>query len=492
MRRLVALLIVLTWIAPSCLAAEVDNETLSLGRDLYEGARAYATAPQLVGVSMPATSMACVNCHGVRGEGKREADVDAPPLQWHRLTAARDGQPGFADEAAIAHAIESGVGRQVRVLRAPMPQFALTDQERTALLAYLRVLGTDSRPVAGVTPDRIALGSVLPLSGPRASVGRAIEQTLQTRLAELNQRGGLFGRQLTLRVADGGNEAGSALAAARGLMNEGVFALVASLSSARPGDLLALAQDHAVPLVSTLGVPLENSPDAYLTYLLPSLASQTEHLLDALLAHCDSRARGVLVLHAPTPALRQLARHAAEGSSGARAVWVESVADEAQLNAALRAHPAGTVIGLLPPAQAAALRKKWRKASDSSCLGTLAVVSGNPAHSVGEALPSAQIGSRVDLIALPMPALAQSGNAAMSEAQFWLRLTDLAVLTLAEALARAGRDLDAPSLIQALGTLRAYEPAPGFALTFSAQQHHGLSVAYLWRGDDHEPANSSP
>lgn len=492
MRRLVALLIGLTGIASSCLAAEVDNETLRLGRDLYEGVRAYAAAPLLVGVSMPATGMACVNCHGVRGEGKREADVDAPPLQWHRLTAARDGRPGFADEAAIAHAIESGVGRQARALRAPMPSFTLTDPERAALLAYLRVLGTDSRLIAGVTPDRIAIGSVLPLSGPRASVGRAIEQTLQARLAEMNQRGGLFGRQLALRVADGGNEAQSALAAARGLMNEGVFALVASLSSANPNDLIALAKKQGVPLVATLGVPLEESPDAYLTYLFPSLASQTRHLLGALPSHCDSRTRGILVLHAPTPALRQLARHAVANSAGPHAVWIKSVANEAQLKAALRAHPADTVIGLLPPGQAAVLRRKWRKAGSSSCMGTLAVVSGNPAQIAGEERRADQPGNRVELIALPMPALVQTGNAAMSEAQFWSRMADLAVLTLTEALARAGRDLDAPGLIQALGTLRAYEPAPGFVLTFSGQQHHGLSVAYLWRGDDHEPANLSP
>lgn len=497
MKRLCALLAGLALVAPSY--ATTDSKLIRLGRDLYQGAQAYTHAPQLVGVAMPTTGMACANCHGTRGEGGREANAEAPPLQWRRLTAARGALPGFADEAAIARAIELGLAREssatesntALTLRAPMPQFALTEQERAALLAYLRVLGTAAQPVAGVTASRIVLGSVLPLSGPRASVGRAIEQTLQTHLAELNQRGGVFGRQLTLRVADGGDDAHSALAAARNLMNDGVLALVASLSPAQPDNWLTLARDHAVPLVATLGVPLETSPDAYLTYLLPSLASQTKRLLDALPTYCGNRVQSVLVLHAATPELQRLAQLAA-ASAGARSVRIESVADATQLNTALRAHPADAVIGLLPPAQASALRRQWRTARGEGCLGTLAVVSGNPAQHAGEAALNRKAGHRVEVIALPMPALSQTGRVAMNEAQLWPRLAELAMRALTEALARAGRDLDAPALIQALGSLRAYEAAPGFALTFSSQQHHGLSVAYLWRGNDHEAAYSSP
>ncbi|MGB7816988.1 MAG: ABC transporter substrate-binding protein [Methylotenera sp.] len=482
------------WIKAELITPEAD--AVKLGRSLYRGSQAFSAPVKLAQVALPAASSACANCHGLRGEGKSEAGIQVPPLQWRRLMTARDGQPGFANAATIVHAIEMGKGRKQQNLLAPMPQFALSKQEQAALLAYLRVIGTESEPVAGVSAEAIIIGSVLPLSGRRATAGRAIQTALEARLAEVNHNGGIFGRQILLKVADAGEGSESAVQAALGLMHEGVFALLGSLAPDAQNELAALARNQNVPFVGTLGLPFKDSPDVYLTYLLPSLAMQTRQLLTELPQYCGAGAisAGTLVLYTAEPRLSELAQQV-RAVEVAGEVSLQIVANSLQIQEALKAHPSDTVIALLPPNLAATLRQHWaERKSTGQCLGTLAALSGHPANSTSvQSLKLEAKQKHIELIVLPMSPLIQPENAPpLTEAQLWPLLADIATQTFVEALARTGRVLDTPSFIQALGTLRTYVTESGLSVSFSEKQHHGLNVAYLWKEDDHEPAKLSP
>jgi mono/diheme cytochrome c family protein len=494
MKAACSLLLPLLWLAGLAWSglgwAQVGaTDPLQLGRSLYRGTQAFAAPARLGQLALP--NMACANCHGVRGEGRREAGIDAPPLQWRRLLAARDASPAFVDEAAIAQAIEANRGRQGQSLLAPMPQFFLTPQERTALLAYLRVLGSEAEPVVGVSADLITLGSVLPLSGARAALGRAIQAALQARLAEVNRNGGVFGRQLVLRVADAGSDGGHALQALNTLLDGGVFAVLASLVPGNPDELARSARSQGVPLVATLGVPLNDSADAYLTYLLPSLVSQSRQLLNTLARDCSPVATPKLVLYAPEPRLRALAQQLQVDADG---IHIQPVADAVQIQRALAVQPTGTVIGLLPPGLAKSLRQQWSAHNAAGqCLGTLAVLSGNPPHASSAPVAQAIARQPLEVSMLPMSPLTRAATAVpLTEAQIWPFLADTAVQIFVESAARTGRLLDTPGFLQALASLRSYTTASGLSVSFSEKQHHGLNVAYLWRGDDHESARQLP
>lgn len=473
-------------------AESIDSmaDAMQLGRSLYRGTVAFSGPARLAQFVLPATSKVCSNCHGLRGEGKSEAGIEAPSLQWRRLTAARGALPAFTSEDAIAQAIVEGTGRHQQPLLSPMPQFVLSAEERSALLAYLHVIGTEMDPVPGVHTGSITIGSVLPLSGSRAEIGRSIQSALEARLDRVNRNGGIFGRQIELRVADAGKDAKTAMQAVQGLIDEGVFALLGSMIPVNHDELVALARKKSVPLVATLGLPVNDSSDSYLTYLFPSLVTQSKQLLNVMQHYCAPAVSGTLVLHTPEVRLRDVAQQVRAGANSGD-IRLSVVEDEEQIRQALKAQPVGTVIGVLPSGLVASLREQWAgRMHAGQCLGTLAVLSGNPPDSTN--VPASQTSTRRDraeVIVLPMPPLAQSVNEpTLTEARLWQLLGDIAAQTFVEAVARAGYVLDTAGFIQALITLRAYETAPGINVTFSEKQHHGLNVAYLWRIDDHEPA----
>ena len=472
------------------------KEAIQLGRGLYRGTQAFSAPAKLSQVALP--SAACANCHGLRGEGKYEAGVQVPPIQWQRLMAARGEQASYANAEAVAQAIAAGKGRHQQTLAAPMPQFDLNQKEQAALLAYLRVIGTESEPVSGVTAGTITIGSVLPLTGRRAALGRDIQAALQARLTEVNRNGGVFGRKIMLRVADVGDKTDSALEAAQGLMNEGVFALLASYMPDANQALSSMARSQGVPLVANLGLPLHDSQDQYLSYVLPSLLAQTQQLQRELPKYCSANKTGTLVLHTAEPRLRELAQQLSELSASPD-MQTQVVANAQQIQRALQAQPSANVIAILPPELAASLRQQWAASqSTTQCLGTLAALSGNPANATS--LPTApatqtltQSPQHIELIVLPMSPLMQSEQAPpLSESQLWVMLADIATQSFVEAASRAGRVLDTAGFMQALGSLQAYKTTSGLSVTFSEKQHHGLNVAYLWNGDYHETAKLAP
>jgi Periplasmic binding protein/Cytochrome c len=475
-------------------AIAAKNELIQLGRSLYRGTQAFSAPVTLSQVALP--SAACANCHGLRGEGKYEAGIQVPPVQWQRLMATRDTQSGYASAQAVVQAISTGKGRHQQALLAPMPQFSLSQQEQSAILAYLRVLGTESEPVAGVTAETITIGSVLPLTGRRAALGRDIQAELEARLTQVNSNGGIFGRAIVLRVADAGDSTDSALQAAQGLMNEGVFALLASFVPDANQELSLLAKSQGVPLVANLGLPLHDSQDLHLSYMLPSLLSQTQQLLRELPKYCKASKVGTLVLHTSEPRLRELAQQLSANTD----MQMQVVADAKQIQAALQAQPNANVIALLPPDLAASLRQQWVSSqSTTQCLGTLAAISGNPPNatqlpaSVSAAPSLSQAQQNIEIIVLPMSPLMQSKQASpLSETQLWVLLADIAAQTFVEAVSRSGRVLDTAGFMQAFGSLQAYKTTSGLSVTFSDKQHHGLNVAYLWNGDYYETAKLAP
>lgn len=448
--------------------AVADDALVHEGRALYRGERAWARPAQLHGVAL--AGAACVQCHGSHGEARTEAGVPVPAITWQRLVQPAARRPAYADEAELLRALESGHDPAGRALAAPMPSYRLDAHEARALLAWLRVMGTEAAPVPGVKADRVALGAVLPLSGPQAAAGRAVRDALEHGIASINRSGGLFGRRLALEVADAGPDAASASAAATQLVqSERAFVLVASLVPAPAAPLRQALAVHDSALVATLGQPIQPESDARITWLLPSLAQQTAALAAALAQHCAAARDGVRVLYSRQGPLAALASDA---------TWLP-IDGSADLHQALAAAPARATVALLPPALAQQARAA--QGGTGQCLGTLAVVSGAPPAD-----------SRVpELLGLPMPPTAMpTGGAAL-----WSLMAESSLTVAVEALSRTGRQLDVARFLAAVDSLQRLPvaSAPGLTLAFGPRRRHGFEPAWIWKeGTSHDNSTPSP
>jgi ABC-type branched-subunit amino acid transport system substrate-binding protein len=81
-------------------------------------------------------------------------------------------------------------------------------------------------PAPGVQPHSVTLGSILDLTGPLAAEGMAIRDGLTLAFDEVNAKGGVGGRKLKLAARDSAYDPDQARAAARGLVKQGVFAVI--------------------------------------------------------------------------------------------------------------------------------------------------------------------------------------------------------------------------------------------------------------------------
>ena len=465
--------------------ASVDSaELIAEGRAIYRGNTPLGQSPTLHGVPLQGSSASCASCHGARGAARTEGGVAVPAIQWQRLAQSTPARAAYADVARVLNAVMEGRTGEGRTLSAPMPRFTLNAREQRALAAYLQVLGTEADPVTGVDESRIVLGTVLPQRGAQAAAGESIQAALQRRIAAINAAGGIFGRQLELVVADAGPNAATATQAAIDLVRSGrVFALVASWG-ALPADALRQAlTSHDTAMVATLGMSLNPPRNPLLSWLLPSLQQQTIELASELERLCPSGSRAATptrVLYLAGGELGELGQQAGPHSLDQTAVPAElhwqAVTDAATLRAALRQQPRARTMVLLPAALTEIARAELATQGHAGgCIGTLAAVSGE----------SSTATLVRELVALPMPPVPLNDGADARTA-LWPLLADTSLTVMAEALSRAGRQLDTERLVSALDTLQRFEPRPGLPVSFSARQRHGFDVSYLWKEGRHE------
>jgi branched-chain amino acid transport system substrate-binding protein len=102
----------------------------------------------------------------------------------------------------------------------------------TALALALAAPLAQAQATQGVTRNEIVIGTIQDLSGPLAAFGRQIRQGMQLRVDEVNEQGGIHGRQLRLVVEDAGYDPRRTVLAAQKLVHQDrIFAMVGSLGT---------------------------------------------------------------------------------------------------------------------------------------------------------------------------------------------------------------------------------------------------------------------
>ncbi|WP_315832139.1 ABC transporter substrate-binding protein [Bradyrhizobium prioriisuperbiae] len=332
MRRALAITVVALAITTG-LASAADNQPTSgqrifrFGGDAGEVRATFAASNAM----LPPVVRRCAGCHGADGAGTREGGVPTPPISWAALAVprapspARPGRPGY-DEATLKRALTEGIDAAGRPLAAGMPRFQLSPTQVTALLDYLRIVGTDADLDPGVSVDEIRVGAVLPLSGSQAAWGQAMHRGLEAALAAA---GPIYGRRLRIVAVDAGNDVSATFQ--RLAASDQVFAMVATLLPGRE----AAGEIEDVPVVGPLA-PTPAQLPANQFHLLAPVEDQMRVLVDELASE--------------TPRSLRLAVIGPEGAVA------DAVADQARRNGAtiVRRTTSDDLAAVLPPAIAPA------------------------------------------------------------------------------------------------------------------------------------------
>lgn len=282
----------LVWTGPATVHSQSTTASSSTRRELTlqekrgkafylrgESASGQELTAMMGEIDVPASTLTCAGCHGSRGEGITEGGVTAGNMTWAYLTKpyghTDDGgrkHPPFT-ESSFARLMTAGIDPAGNKVAVAMPTYRMPQEDMANLIAYLKVIETDTDP--GVTDTSIVLGTVLPEKAALSGLAQSMNDVLQAYFAEINSRGGIYNRKIELRARYGDSK--STVANMKSLIDDDqVFAIVSGLTAGAEDGVAALTQEKEVPFVgpSTL-LPQRGSPvNRYIFYLLPGLKEQ--------------------------------------------------------------------------------------------------------------------------------------------------------------------------------------------------------------------------
>lgn len=445
------------------LVQEVAKESPSLtesekrGRNIYRhgespsGREITALVGQGDGAEVPASALACGNCHGVEGRGVPEGSVEPADIRAASLAtwlADRGRRRPRYDDALLARALREGRDSGDLPLSPVMPRYRIDDRDLADLLAYLRRLGDEPQP--GLAEDSITVATVLPLSTPAGDLTRKV---IEGYFADANAAGGVHGRTLKLKAIDAAAKPAEALAG-------DIFAVVCATAA----DGQALIDEERIPLVTPLPHGTPAAPSTF--SIFPDLVSQTL----ALAKHAGTGPRDVYILHDQSEPARAAAAAVEERASSLQWTVRKSLAAEKSDEDIL------FLIGVDP---ADALKRldamQWRPRI---------LIAGAPltdlppyANQIAAAVPTLPSDltaeGRHDLQAFAARHGLPAAHPATRIAAY------SAAKVFVEALKRAGRDLTREKLIATLETFYQFPTGLTPPVTYARNRHIGASGAFI-------------
>ncbi|MCB1955934.1 MAG: ABC transporter substrate-binding protein [Rhodocyclaceae bacterium] len=285
------------------------------GKRLFEtGIGASGEAPQAQvgggGLTLPASSLPCANCHGPDGRGRPEGGVTPPDIRWSELVKpyghvhTNRRKHGPFDEGAFRIAVSEGLDPAGNRLDPAMPRYLLSAADYGHLKAYLTHL--EARIAPGVSDDTVRVGTLLPLRGPLAEAGKAVRALLEAQFEAINAEGGIYGRRLELAVAEYMGREEESLANLDRLLDDGagVFALVSPFAAGFETRLTDLAKARNLPVLAPVVVELDMRPAAntHVFHLLSGGAELASVLADYCVETLGLAGRDIALLRPAGPA----------------------------------------------------------------------------------------------------------------------------------------------------------------------------------------------
>jgi branched-chain amino acid transport system substrate-binding protein len=150
----------------------------------------------------------------------------------------------------------------------------------------------------GVTKTEIVVGTIQDLSGPLAGYGKQARNGMQLRIDELNEQGGVNGRQIKLLVEDSGYDPKRAVLAAQKLVNQDkIFIMAGHLGTAQNNAAMPIQFEKKVVNFMPLTAAREmyEAPNELKYALLSSYYDQMRLTLPQMVA--DRSAKKVCIIY---------------------------------------------------------------------------------------------------------------------------------------------------------------------------------------------------
>ena len=288
---------ILFWPASASFAADL-SEAEERGKYIYETGR--SRSRRVINADLgngetptPGHILPCINCHGVDGRGADDYVGVAPlNINWYALASSGAHSHavrmhGAFDELTLARAIIFGVDPDGNKMENAMPRYDMAKEDVEDLIAYLKVMDSQSDPA--ISGSTIRIGTVIPTDGQHAGLGQAIRETIEAVFAEVNAGGGVNDRKLELAVGGWSDNGNPEIWAARDLVNKDtIAALVSPYVPNYDAEVEALATEKRLPVIGPYTV-LQPDGDAendnrFTFYLLAGLELQARALADAATA----------------------------------------------------------------------------------------------------------------------------------------------------------------------------------------------------------------
>jgi ABC-type branched-subunit amino acid transport system substrate-binding protein len=342
----------------------------------------------------------------------------------------------------------------------------------------------------GIDADTIILGQSCPLTGPAAELGTEMRLGAQMHFNELNQKGGIFGRQIKLITLDDGYEPDRAAANTRKLIEQDqVFALFGYVGTPTSNAALPIFTKANVPFFGafTGAESLRNPFNRNIFNVRASYFDETEKIVEQL---TNLGVKNIAVLY-QNDAYGQSGLAGVERALKKRSMAItalgtverNTVAVDGAVKALVPKQP--DVIVMISAYKSIAAFVKAAKAAgyvgafhNVSFVGSRALAAelGKEGHGVAisQVVPF-PFSTRTPIVREYQQALKASSSAQVS---FTSLEGYLAAKVFAEGLRRAGKDLTRDKLIAALETMR-FVDIGGFNINFTPTSHNGSNFVEL-------------
>jgi branched-chain amino acid transport system substrate-binding protein len=361
----------------------------------------------------------------------------------------------------------------------------------TALLATLLLPHTGwTQSAPGITDKTIRIGAWLPLSGPIAYAGTAQRKGTEAYFKMIGDRGGINGRKIEWIVEDNVYDPQRTVAAARKLIErDQVFAIVNANGTAQTQAAFRYVLDEAkVPLINTYGglgswwkPPKEN---------LYGVLTLYEEQAQALGRWAGKEgAKNVLVVHNDPAAFETVAKNVEPGlKTSAPAATVKllpvklGTADYVPIALQVATAKPDAVVAILPTLEVVALAKELARQNFKTSLYSYAP---NASTDVLELGKGAMEGFRSVSFVLPPtsdhPAVKEYREALAkyfpdAKPDFQSLFTWASAKVFVEAISRIKGPITREAFVKSLHSLKNYETGALPPVTFSEEQHLGVTM----------------
>lgn len=278
------------------------------GRQIYFQGTSQSGKPILAylgddALEVPASTLACANCHGTNGQGKPEGGVNPSNITWEVLTkpygqthASGRKHPAYTNrgiELALTRGLDPGGNKLLPV----MPRYSMSREDMADLILYLGRLGKENDP--GIHETKIVIGTLVPARGSLAEMGTVIRSVTAGVFADVNAAGGIYNRRLELSVAETGDTPAATRAnLERAFTAEPVFAMTGNFIAGSEKEALAFSTEKEIPLLGpfTLYSTIEPEPGSRVFYLLAGISDQSRALVEFAVKKPEIKGGGFAII----------------------------------------------------------------------------------------------------------------------------------------------------------------------------------------------------